>query len=269
MGTENDMSEFAVALAKLAGIRKALRAFADENVSRNRGKGEVLTRSTFPPEFVQHYFDQTAALTDLLREMSPDLYGDFQSIGTVPKREMMAASPNQPPPMHFSRDQAEQLIRDIDQIFEIRANSKLNEPKQPGPQAVFITHGRSNDWRAVQPFIERDVGLKTIELAQEPNLGRTIIEKLLDNAARCDSAVIVMTGDDLANENEARVRENVMHEIGFFQGRYGRNVVILLYEEGVNIPTNLAGVAYIPFPKEHVEAGFHTLQRELKAIYKI
>ena len=134
---------------------------------------------------------------------------------------------------------------------------------------MFITHGRSDDWRPVQTFIEKDVNLQTIELEQEPNLGRTIIEKLDDNSSRRDSAVIVMTGDDVANENEARVHENVMHEIGFFQGRYGRSRVILLHEDGVNIPTNLAGVVYIPFPKKGIEAGFHVLQRELKAIYKI
>jgi predicted nucleotide-binding protein len=63
-----------------------------------------------------------------------------------------------------------------------------------------------------------------------------------------------------------RVRENVMHEIGFFQGRYGRKAVILLHEEGVNIPSNLGGVAYVPFPRGRIEAGFHVLQRELRTI---
>ena len=204
-----------------------------------------------------------------LKRLLPDLYGDFQTINTEPEVTMVAPGPGQPAPIHFSRAQAERLIRDIDQIFEIRANSELEQPKPEAMRRIFITHGRSKDWQAVQAFIERDVGLPTLELAQEANLGRTIIEKLFDNAARCDSAVIVMTGDDIANEDEARVRENVMHEIGFFQGRYGRNFVILLHEDGVNIPTNLAGVAYIPFPKATIEAGFHVLQRELKATYKI
>ena len=89
----------------------------------------------------------------------------------------------------------------------------------------------------------------------------------MDNADSCDSAVIVMTGDDVANEDERRVRENVMHEVGFFQGRYGRSKVVLLHEEGVNVPTNLSGVAYIPFPKGKIDAGFHVLQRELNAFY--
>ena len=76
-----------------------------------------------------------------------------------------------------------------------------------------------------------------------------------------------MTGDDLANGDEVRVRENVMHEIGYFHGLYGRKNVVLLHEDGVNTPTNLAGIAYVPFPKGTVEAGFHVLQRELRAVY--
>ena len=111
--------------------------------------------------------------------------------------------------------------------------------------------------------------MPTIELEQQPSGGRTLIEKLDDNAARCDSAVVVMTGDDLANEDEARVRENVMHELGFFQGRYGRDRVVLLHEDGVHTPSNLGGVVYVPYPKGRVDAGFHVLQRELKAIYKL
>ena len=181
---------------------------------------------------------------------------------------MVATSPDEPAPVHFSRLQTDRLVRDIEQIFEIRANSELEQPKNEVAQRVFITHGHSSEWRAVQAFIEKDVQLLTIELEQEPNMGLTIIEKLIDNSVRCNSSVIVMTGDDVANGDEARVRENVMHEIGFFQGRYGRSNVILLHEEGVNIPTNLSGVAYVPFPKGNIQAGFHVLQRELKAIYK-
>jgi predicted nucleotide-binding protein len=261
------MSELSTTMAKLAGIRKALLAVMNENVSRNRSAGQALTRTNYPPEQVQHYFVQAATNLEILKKLLPALYDDFQPMETSPTTAMVAEA-GQAAPMHFSRSQAERLVRDIDQVFEVRANSELEQPKAEAVRCIFITHGHSNDWRIVQPFIEKDVGFDTIELAQEANLGRTIIEKLFDNAARCDSAVIVMTGDDLANKNEARVRENVMHEIGFFQGRYGRNVVILLHEEGVNIPTNLAGVAYIPFPKGSIETAFHVLQRELRAIYR-
>jgi len=265
------MGELALVMAKLSGIRKAVISAMNENVGRNRGSGEVCTRSSFPPDAVEHYFVQAKGHVDTLRKLLPDLYGDFQTLNIEPGLAMSSLGPDavQPAPFYFSRAQADCLVRDIDQIFEIRANSELLQPAQAVEDRVFITHGRSNDWRAVQAFIEKDVELSTVELAQQPNAGQTIIEKLIENSSRCNSAVIVMTGDDVVNENEARVRENVMHEIGFFQGRYGRNFVVLLHEEGVNIPTNLSGVAYVPFPKGTIEAGFHVLQRELMTIYKL
>ncbi|MBL4801257.1 MAG: nucleotide-binding protein [Emcibacter sp.] len=263
------MTELSTTMAKLSGIQKSLISVMNENVSNALGGGQVLTRRNFSPELMQHYFTQAATLLEKLKKLLPDLYDDFQTIKTKPKIEMVPLGPEQKAIWHFSRPQVKKLARDIEQIFELRANSELEQPKKESPQRVFISHGHSDEWRKVQPFIEKDVKLTTIELAQEPNIGRTIIEKLIDNADRCDSAVIIMTGDDFTKEEEARVRENVMHEIGFFQGYYGRNLVIMLHEEGVNIPTNLSRIVYVPFPKGSIETSFHVLQRELKTIYKL
>jgi predicted nucleotide-binding protein len=261
------MNEISTTMAKLSGTEKALKSVMDENVSRGRSNGVVLTRSSFSPDLVEHYFLQANDLILKLKGSLPDLYGDFQTINIKPDTEMAPSSPEKKVVWHYSRRQTEKLVRDIEQVFELRANSELEQPKVESPKRVFISHGRSPEWRKVQPFIEKDVKLPTLELEQEPSSGRTIIEKLIDNAKRCDSAVIVMTGDDFTKQDEARVRENVMHEIGFFQGFFGRSFVILLHEDGVNIPTNLSGVVYVPFPKDNIESSFHVLQRELNATY--
>jgi predicted nucleotide-binding protein len=255
----------AAPMAKLAGIRKAVDAVMNENVSRNRNQGQVVHRSNFEPRLVEHYFEQASEQVNELRKLLPGLFGDFQPIETEPTVKMEIGRPDQKA-THFDRHQLERLVRDLDQIFEIRANSELSPPAVPNPRCVFITHGRSDDWLKVQAYIEKDIRLATIELAQRPNKGQTIIEKLEQDGSRCDSAVIVMTGDDLA-QDQIRVRENVMHEIGFFHGLIGRHRVILLHEEGVNVPTNLAGIAYVPFPKGMIEAGFHVLMREFASIY--
>lgn len=253
-------------MAKLAGIRKSLDDVLNENISRNRSQGETRLRANYEPGLVEHYFEQANGHINKLRILLPELYGDFQATETEASVKM-ATGPNDLKPNFFGRQQLERLVRDIDQVFEIRANSELQQPVREKPRRVFVTHGQAQDWRAVKDYIENDVQLKTAELAQQPNLGRTVIEKLLDTADECDSAVIVMTGDDVSEQGEARVRENVMHEIGFFQGRYGRNRVILLHEDNVNVPTNLSGVVYSAFPKGRVEACFHLLQRELNAMY--
>ena len=114
--------------------------------------------------------------------------------------------------------------------------------------------------------MEKDLQVGTLELAQEPNVGRTVLQKLEDEAGKCSVAVIVMTGDDITEEGEVRARENVMHEIGYFQGRYGLKNVALLHEHGVNIPSNIQGLVYIQFPKDTAEASLGALTREIKVL---
>lgn len=134
------------------------------------------------------------------------------------------------------------------------------------PKRIFITHGRSGDWREVRDYVQREIGIEILELAQEPFQGRTILQKLDDESSKCGYAVIVMTGDDRLGD-EVRARENVIHEIGFFQGRYGFDRVCLLYEEGVNIPSNMHGLGYVHFPRGVVKAGFADLRKEIEAAF--
>lgn len=257
------MNKVSLALAKLAGIRKAIGACLEI-------QGERTSRpiQNFSVSDVGHNFAAAAREIDVLRKECPELYVDFADCPTEPKEQTIKMITGHEPEMRYARAQLERLARDIDQIFEIRANSELVPPAvEVRPQRVFISHGRSPDWREVQAYIDRDIKLPTLELAQEPNQGMTILGKLVEAAEQCDCAVIVMTGDDLDADGQARARENVIHEIGFFQGKYGLSRVVLLHEEGVNIPTNIQGLVYTPFPKGVVQATFGLLVRELGAMY--
>lgn len=166
----------------------------------------------------------------------------------------------------YAKYQIEPIIQNLNYILEVRANYRIGEKveAQEKPNRIFISHGRSKEWYKVQAYLEKDLRLTTLELAQEPILGRTVLQKLSDEAGKCGHAVIVMTGDDVMGD-EVRARENVMHEVGFFQGKYGLGNITLLHEEGVNIPSNIHGLVYISFPKDTVEATFGALYRELRA----
>jgi len=168
-------------------------------------------------------------------------------------------------PNYYSRAQLEGLLRSIDQIFETRANSELAAPASKPEPRVFISHGRSLDWTKVQPHIERDLNVRTLELAQEPNMGRSVLGKLDEETRKCTYAVIVMTGDDTNADGQAVARQNVLHEIGFLQARLGISAVCLLHEEGTELFSNIHGLVYVPFPKGTVEATFGIILRELKA----
>lgn len=168
----------------------------------------------------------------------------------------------------YQKNDVQPLINNLDYILEVYSNMRIGEnyEKKIKSHRIFISHGRSDQWRNLQAYIEKDLEYNTLELAQQANLGRTILQKLFEEARKCSLAVIVMTGDDIANEDEIRARENVMHEIGFFQGFYGLENVILLHESGVNIPSNIHGLVYIPFAKDTIESTFGSLYRELKIL---
>ena len=257
------MNETAVAFAKLAGIRRGLQ----DALSLTIGHGIGRPHTQFQPRDVESYFDSAAQQLQILRKRLPELFGDFPETETVPAVKM--GHPDQKLPDWFGRDQVQRLARAIDQAFEIRSHSELAAPAAAPPEPrVFISHGRAEDWREVQAYIERDVGIRTLELAQEPNLGRTVLEKLRQESERCTSAVIVMTGDDLGADGAPRARENVLHEIGYFQGKFGLAAVCLLHEEGTTIASNIHGLVYIPFPKGAVKAAFGSLARELNSFYQ-
>jgi predicted nucleotide-binding protein len=144
-----------------------------------------------------------------------------------------------------------------------RESSIMNSPK------VFVVHGRNEGYReTIARFLER-LKLRPVILHEQPNKGRTIIEKFMDYADVA-FAVILLTADDhggLASESfenqKLRARQNVIFELGFFLGRLGRDRVCALYEDGVEIPSDYNGVVFIPL--DRAEAWRIRLARELRA----
>lgn len=243
------MDKISILFAKFAGLQKNFKTIDWGRMYRTLGSR------------VDHLLQQYDKCRHELVELMPELYSDLPLI-KLPEAE----GKNTDGDSIYTYQQIIPIIQSIDYILEVRTNYRVGEnvENEERPKRVFISHGRSKEWYKVQAYIEKDIKLATLELAQEPILGRTVLQKLNDEASRCGYAVIVMTGDDIVGE-EVRARENVMHEIGFFQGKYGLQHVTLLHEEGVNIPSNIHGLVYIPFPKDTVEATFGALSRELKA----
>jgi predicted nucleotide-binding protein len=136
---------------------------------------------------------------------------------------------------------------------------------------VFVVHGHDEGAReGVARFLEK-LGLTAIILAEQPNRGRTIIEKFVDCAQEVGFAVVLLTPDDLGGESTAeaqksRARQNVIFELGYFVGSLGRGRACLLRKGEVEIPSDLYGVVYttmdsgngwkIDLARELKDAGF-------------
>lgn len=247
------MENKTLVFAKLAGTYKTLDSILAPSGNRQR------LHVHFRPELVQEVFDSYTKLSNSLKKLMPELYSD------IPHRHMPTPSEGGT----IDRSFLEILQRDMDYIFELNAQfTAIDSKENEKAQRIFISHGSSKNWMQVQSYIEKDLEIDTLELAQEPNKGRTVLQKLNEESDKCSYAVVVMTGDDIISEDETRARENVLHEIGFFQGKYGLEKVCLLYEEGTNIPSNIHGLVYIPFPKNIITATFGSLSRELKVYFR-
>ena len=121
--------------------------------------------------------------------------------------------------------------------------------------------------QAVARFLEK-MGLEAIVLKEQPNQGRTIIEKFEAASKEVGFAVVLMTPDDVgaaatATDMQSRARQNVVFELGYFAGKLGRGKVCLLRKGDVEIPSDLYGVIYTDL--DPAEGWKTTLVKEMKA----
>lgn len=124
--------------------------------------------------------------------------------------------------------------------------------RETGNKRVFLVHGHNEAAREkVARFLER-VGLQPVILHEQPNKGRTIIEKF-EAYSDASFAVVLLTGDDVGKARETasesltpRARQNVILELGYFLGKLGRDRVCPLCEDGLETPSDYDGVVYVP-----------------------
>ncbi|MHC1596217.1 MAG: TIR domain-containing protein [Candidatus Syntropharchaeales archaeon] len=133
---------------------------------------------------------------------------------------------------------------------------------------VFIVHGSDEAAKeSVARFIER-LDLNSIILHEQPNAGRTIIEKF-EEYSNVGFAIVLLTPDDIcASEDEKenlkpRARQNVIFELGYFIGRLGRERVCALYKKDVEIFSDYQGVLYVPMDSN--DGWQLKLAKEIKA----
>ncbi len=140
----------------------------------------------------------------------------------------------------------------IIEIFQERIDETVLEPavscRAPG-RKVFIVHGHDEAAKEqVARFLDQ-IQLEPIILHEQPNEGRTIIEKFEQNAD-VDFAVVLLTPDDVGHavggdqKPNPRARQNVIFELGFFVSSLTRSKVVALYKGGVEIPSDYHGVLY-------------------------
>lgn len=147
---------------------------------------------------------------------------------------------------------------------------KTEEGGKMSNKKVFIVHGHDKMAKIeVARFIEK-FGLEAIILHEQPNSGKTIIEKIEANSD-VQYAVVLYTPCDMGrakeegvNEEKERARQNVVFEHGYLIGKLGRDKVSALVKGDIEKPGDISGVVYISM--DDAGAWKTEIAREMKSI---
>lgn len=160
-----------------------------------------------------------------------------------------------------------QLLQERLEDFHVDLAIKEQPDQKPRGNKVFIVHGHDAGLKETVARFVSKLHLEPVILHEQPNGGRTIIEKLEQHLA-VDFAIVLLTGDDVGArasdtaDLRGRARQNVVMELGLFLGALGRSRVCALHQDGVELPSDFDGVVYVPIDASG--AWKFTLAREIK-----
>ena len=129
---------------------------------------------------------------------------------------------------------------------------------------VFIGHGGSLQWLKLKDFLEKRLSLPWDEFNRESTAGLATTARLETMLSTSTFAFLIMTAEDEHADATLHARENVVHEVGLFQGKLGMSRAIILKEDGCQVFSNLHGLTYIGFPRGNIDATFEKIRLVLE-----
>lgn len=150
----------------------------------------------------------------------------------------------------------EQLFTELNSYDFSNINKKQKVVAAKGNK-VFVVHGHDSEAKiTVARTLER-LGLEAVILHEQPDEGKTIIEKLETYTSEAAYAIVLYTECDVGRakeegeeNNKSRARQNVVFEHGLFIGSLGRRNVCALVKGKVEKPGDVDGVVYITMDNE-------------------
>ncbi|EMW1141115.1 nucleotide-binding protein [Serratia marcescens] len=142
------------------------------------------------------------------------------------------------------RSESEEDEEEEEKIITSSSEKKFNK--------VFIVHGHNGEVKLrTARFIEK-LGFEAIILHEKASRGKTIIEKI-EYYTDVNFAIVLYTPDDLGNtvelakkeELQLRARQNVVFEHGYLMAKIGRENVVALVSDSLELPNDISGVVYV------------------------
>ncbi len=156
----------------------------------------------------------------------------------------------------------------LDRIEAVLERHVIPAPPPP-PFRVVMGHGNDHQWRILRDELRDHHEFDVSAFEGRPRAGQTINTVLEDMASEASVALIVLTRADQMKDGRWRARQNVVHEVGFFQGRLGWTNAIVVVEDGVELFSNLDGTQQIRFPEGNIGAATGNVAATLRAKERI
>lgn len=137
---------------------------------------------------------------------------------------------------------------DIDEVFNIDYLKRRRSIMPKLQTKIFIVHGHDNEAKQETARFLENLGINAIILHEQPDKGKTIIEKL-EEYTDVDFAIILYTPCDEGKSKKDityhdRARQNVVFEHGYLVSKLGREKVCALVKNDTEQPGDLSGVIY-------------------------
>lgn len=155
------------------------------------------------------------------------------------------------------------LTRRVQRYLQQRAKLKGGSmAKTTG--TVFIGHGRDPVWRELKDFLQDRLLLKPDEFNRESPAGIETTVRLREMLDKASFAFLIMTAENEDAAGQLHARENVIHEVGLFQGHLGFRKAIVLLENGCVEFSNIHGLGQIRFDKGNIAAKLEEIRQVLE-----
>lgn len=171
----------------------------------------------------------------------------------------------------FRPETLEQILGILKAIVTLNCSANFDVTDKAfdkSSRKVFVVHGHNEEYIEKVARLLEKLDCEPIIFKEQPNSGKTIIEKFKD-LTKVAFAVILYTACDRGGINDdkselrPRARQNVIFEHGYLFSQLGQERVCALVENGVEIPSDQSGIIYVPI--DGSEAWKLQLAREMKS----
>jgi predicted nucleotide-binding protein len=185
-------------------------------------------------------------------------------IESAPQADGAPPSPSPPPPPELGLASAPGPAEGV-HVKTRATNGSVSSMPSPTPAApvagkrqrqIFLLHGRDEKrMRTVVQLLEAAGSHEVTVIDDGPSEGATLVERFA-GATQSGYAIVLLTADDVGTPRRAldeepyfspRARQGVVFQLGFLVGALTPARVCVLYEHGVELPSDLDGLGYVRF----------------------